>query len=308
MTEVLHLAPPTDTETSELFNQQVNQAAAAWTEDLLVLDNGTVFALAGNANNPDLQKRIVDVKGGNRKVVQPVGWTTFFDERVLSTIDVDAIKLSSLQELVRNPDELTARLGALTFLRATADLNAKKELGIHASIIPEAGENGNPPEVQIYSPDGMTITTAITRAAITQGAETVMTSANRSDEPESVTTTTALAFIDGTLPENGPPKVLVNSCKDEDRPSRPRGSYPVLKIAQGGEEFINIRPGCFEPTILEAALHGFPVRMAPNPQKVKYPDSILRMQDLPTDVQSLKGPEFRLGLLAHLGWSNSLEA
>src|SRR3982751_2761282 len=53
-------------------------AGALATGRLLVFENGPVFALVGNANDPNLQLKIAEIKGENRSVEQPVGWITPF--------------------------------------------------------------------------------------------------------------------------------------------------------------------------------------------------------------------------------------
>jgi hypothetical protein len=282
------------------FSAEIEQAARAWHDDLVVIDNHTVFALAGNANDLGLQDRIVEVKGDQRGSKQPVGWTRFFDERMLDTIDVDVIENCRMQELLRKPERLTTYLGGLSFIRAQADKKAKERHGVPDSIIPPV-LNGDVTTVQMYSPAGVATTSAITRRALELGVETVMTSANRSGVPESVTETSAAAFINEGSPDVRPVRTLV-VCRDPSVDAeRPRGSYPVIVAKR--DHFSIKRFGCFTPEILMRVLHEYPVRIPQDAEKTKFPDNVLRMQDLPADVQHLKGPEFRLGMLSALGWS-----
>jgi tRNA A37 threonylcarbamoyladenosine synthetase subunit TsaC/SUA5/YrdC len=278
-------------EHSVVERHPVERAAAEMDEGLLVYDNFAVYALAGNANNEDLQERIRIAKGEARGVKQPVGWTHPFDERTLGTIDLSRLDDSALRNLLRSPEELTARIGALTFIRAHADMKAKEVEGIPDSIIPPGGGT-----VQIYSPVGTTRTERLITQAIMSGFEPVMTSANVSGEPEIIFESTAAAFA-AQSPE---PLVVAVNKSDEDKPERPRGSYPVISVLP--DRLRIVRSGCFDPQILQTALSGYPVELASDCQVPKYPDNVLQFSDLPTDVQYLKGSEFRLGVLEFLGW------
>lgn len=290
---ILDLQRP-EVQNSESFFDGIDQAAEAMTDGLLVYDNFAVYALAGNANDHGLQEHICRVKGDARGTKQPVGWTRAFDEQTLSTFDISGVDDPYMRQLLRDPDELTALIGGLSFLRGSADMKAKERYGIPDSIIPV---NIDVPQVQIYSPEGTATTDMLVQASLKKGAEPVMTSANISGLPETIYDTTATEFA-AQAPE--PLTVVVNKS-DGDKPDRPRGSYPVIEVLP--DRFNIVRPGCFDPEILRTALHDYPIQLDPNPQPSKYPGNILKPSDLPTDLQYLKGTEFRLGLLAFLGWS-----
>lgn len=271
---------------------QIDQATEQMRCGLLVYDNFTVYALAGNANNENLQEDIRHIKGEARGIKQPVGWTRPFDERTLAAIDISAIEDRRLQGLLRDPHELTARIGALSFIRAGADLEWKEKESIPDCIIPPDGAT-----VQLYSPVGAKPTERLISAAIKKGIEPVMTSANVSGQPEITTGTDAIDFA----AQSSSPLVVAINRSDEDKSDRPLGSYPVICVEE--DRLKIVRPGCFAPEILQAALNDFPVELAADFQTPNYPANVLGFSDLPTDLQDMKGTEFRLGLLAHLGWS-----
>lgn len=260
--------------------------------ELLVYDNFTVYALAGNAHNEQIQELIQQIKGEARGLKQPVGWTRPFDERTLSAIDISGCEDHALQELLRNPAELTARIGALTFLRAGADMRAKEAEGIADCIIPPEGRT-----VQIYSPAGAAPTERLIGHAIKKGVEPIMTSANVSGRPEIVHDEEAVEFASD---ESRLLTVLINKNDAEKLPS-PLGSYPVISV--GVDRLHIVRPGCFDPQILQTALSEYTVELTEDHQAPNYPDNILGFSDLPADVQTLQGAEFRLGLLNYLGWT-----
>lgn len=276
-------------------------AAGAWNTDLLVLDNYSVNALAGNANNPDLQARIVEVKGEGRLQDQVVGWTRPFTERMLESIDIDAISDRKMQALLRDPTLLGRLVGGSTFIRAKADLAAKERLAIPDCIIPPNG-----PTVQIYSPEGITTTEEITRMAIDLGVEPVMTSANTSKEPESITMEAGLEFMRNTPEAHAPPKFGLFFNDENSRPFKPGGSYPI--IFAEADRFVGVRLGCFGPDILEAQLDGFRFDIADNASQPKYADRVLHLSDFSADVRSLRGPELTEAMYTVLGWKVTASA
>lgn len=277
---------------------QTKQVAEAWKDDLVVLDNYAVYALAGNANNDNLQQRIMDVKGG-RSAVQPVAWTRPFDERVLATIDIDKIEHPAMQDLLREPDELTARLGGMAFLLAVADQDIRLANNIPKSVMPE--KEGT---VMIWSPEGITTTAALIKAATDLGVEPTMTSANKHEEHESVTATGAHSFIKSTQYGLRRPSVMVISKPDELKDKPPLGSFPI--VAATPEGFVITRSGCFAPEITALLFDDYPIILSAAAKAPNYPEHVFRMVDLPPDVQAMRGAELRLGLLAYLGWSDDM--
>lgn len=273
---------------------QLDAAAEAYSSGLLVIDNYTVFALGGNANDPNLQDNICQAKGEKRGAKQPVGWTVPFDERVLSTIDVSAVENSPIRRLLRDPEELTRRIGGLTFIRAAASMSEKKARQIPDSVIPADQQT-----VQIYSPDGNDNTATLIRRAIDLGAEPVMTSANVSGEPEATDEAGGHRFA---LREQ-PPLPMVVYTSEEDKFDRPRGSYPVISVLP--DRLRIVRPGCFDVALLRSLLVGYEVDVATGDelQMPKYPNNVLRQKDLPSHMHELEGAELRAGVLSYLGLS-----
>lgn len=276
--------------------------AAAVDDDVALIDNQATFALTGNANNERLQQRIVELKGDLRSAFQPLGWTRPFNERMLATVDVDRLELADMRTILRNPDALTAHLGGLAFIRAVADLSAKERLDIPDCIIPPKASDRPFPTVQMYSTEGITMTSIVINRALKRGAETVMTSANRSTERESISATDAIDFATRPIKYGQRPieAVIINHLDDQ-KPDRPLGSYPVINVEK--DHLSIIRHGCFAPDIIKRIFHRFPVSTSPDILLPNYPGNVLRLKDLPRDVQTLHGPELRLGILAHLGWS-----
>jgi hypothetical protein len=286
----------------ELKNEQpsakdLGTIVRAVESDLAVIDNHAVNALMGNANNPNLGERIAQLKGEDRGTLQPVGWTPLFDDRVLSTVDKDYIANNKLKKVFSDPELLTALGASIAFFRTRASLQAKHEHAIPDCIIPK----GKISTVQIYSPAGTTTTEHITRAAMERGIEPIMTSANRSREPETVSRSGAINFIEECgEQEDNPPALAVFINGNKTRMTQPRGSYPVIVVER--DRLVILRPGCFESAIIEAIFDDYPISPAPNQLKNNHPDSILRMEHLPPEIQKLKGKELRIGLLTILGW------
>lgn len=281
--------------------------AKAWHDDLLVLDNHATYALAGNAKNIDIQKRIAEVKTGNsgaRLARQPLGWTRFFEEQVLEAIDVDRLGSKRLQELARDPEELTARVGAVSFVRAAANMIAKKEFDIPDSIIPPEPMANSPYScVQLYSPEGASSTARITRQALAMGVEPVMSSVNHTNEPEAVNSAMAKLFMEKTPRGIVPPQAIVHGkYEDAEAMRSPHGSYPILEFKE--DTLLITRDGCFSTEILEAIFDGYPIAVAPNIKQSNYPEGQLQMVDLPIELQKERGVALRLGILAHIGWSS----
>jgi tRNA A37 threonylcarbamoyladenosine synthetase subunit TsaC/SUA5/YrdC len=257
---------------------------------LLLLDNVAVYAVVGSATNPGLQEQIRRAKGEGRGVTQPVGWTVPFDEVSQGAIDLGRVTEPRLQELLRDQDELTSRLGAIAFLRAPA--RPAEQLGLSESIIAPSKKT-----VQIWSPSGNRITKNLIRQIRELRGEPVMTSANISGTPEAVTLDSALDFAG----LSAPPLPVVARTTDELCLAQPKGSYPVIAVQ--GSELVIVRSGCFAPEILQALCDGYPIRVADREQlqSPNYPDGVLLPEHLPAEARSLNGSELRLAILEHMG-------
>lgn len=316
-TEVLHADF-----SSERASQQVARMVDVMQDDILVVQNRTVFAAAVNAANPNVQRRIVEVKDGpglydleinknenastRRGLNQLIGWTRPFDQRMVETISKDAINNPLMRELLSDGDELTRYIGGWTFLKAIADRAAKNRYNIpHALIAPKPkGDELDLPTVQMYSTEGIDETDLLIRAAIARGIEPAMTSANVSNTPEATTAQGALEFANATHKHyKNPPLVAVHTA-DGDIPFAPRGSYPILFAASEG--FIVDREGCFDTPLISRLMYPYNVVSAAKEKPNNYPSHQLRLEDLPADWREVRpGPEFRSWLLTEvLKWSS----
>jgi hypothetical protein len=290
-------APPSFPPAVQAYS--IEAAAQAQTEGLLVYDNFAVYALSGNADDERVQEYVQMAKGPGRGKKQPLALTVPFTEDVLRTVSLDGIEHSGLRGLLRDGEELTRRIGALSFIRARADMGIKSIEGWPHSVIPEPDEEEPRPNVQIYSPEGLDMTTRVVLAAKRLGAIPVMTSVNVSKQPESITEVAARTFINESRPNPIDLPLFVNQS-DEDKPARPRGSYPALKVLPDRLQLF--RPGWLEPSLMYDLFPDVPVELASGGDlvKVNYPYNVLRRQDLPKDEQNLKGPELRLAILDKL--------
>lgn len=295
---------PLETEKFTTMGGWADSFEPAWRisqNELILFRNGPVYAMPGNANDPDVQRNIQQAKDpngeGTRGANQPLGWTVPFDHS-LDAIDMSVVNDPGLRRLLSDPHELTGRIGGLAFLRALADPQVKRRRGLPDSIVPDAfGAT-----VQLYSPTGNDDTSKVIRLAMAMGAEPVMTSANFSKQPEIIDQSTAERFAAraGGLAIYGQnPEVSENPC---------RGSYPILGLTAEGLTLE--RAGCFHAGIVRALLYDVPFwpRSASGqpPRPANYPDRSLHMADLPRDIRRLRGNDLWLGVLATMGWHNEL--
>jgi hypothetical protein len=271
-------------------------AAAAACADLIVYDNFTVFALVGDANNPNLQERIRSVKGDRRNPTQPVGWTVPFAHGI-EAIDSSLVLDKDLRRFIEDPNYLTARLGGLAFLRAGADQAIKEKRDIPDCIIPN--ELGS--MVQIYSPEGNSRTSMLVSEIQKRGGEPIMTSANLSRHVEIINYDEAISFAQARSDD----LLLMVNKTDSEKPLKPHGSYPVLEVDT--DAIIPTRPGWMGVDIIKNLLYGLPVEESLDSflQKPNHPEHVLTTADLPRDMQGLKGPELRLGILSVMGVSGT---
>lgn len=270
-------------------------AAQAQVEGPVLSWNYATWALCGNANDPDLQEKIRLIKGEARGSRQPVGWTTFFTERVLSTIDLRSVTDRKIRRLMGDQNKLTERLGGLAFIRAIADMDVKEREGIPDSIIPPMQAT-----VQIYSVKGLPVTENITRAVQALGGEPVMTSANQSGHAEAISLDQAKEFSEQSR--------LAVPIFDS-RPSakvlrKPRGSYPVIELR--ADRFKIIRPGWLNQALMGQLLHGYNVEfasdreLARSGQAPNHPHHVLCPEDLSDPQRKLRGADLRQVLLDRL--------
>lgn len=285
------------TNEENLSDREVLEAGAdVAAEGLVVMRNRAVYAVLGSGH-PEVQDQISTAKGERRGTKQPVGWTVPFTDFSQGAFSLEGIEDPRLKDLIRNPDELTSRLGAIAFVRGAADMGYAAINKLPESIVPSDTKT-----VQVWSPDGNTAAAYIIGKVLSKGLQPIMTSANVSGEPEAVTLSQALAFAGNS----SPPLPVIDAPFNDDELTPPFGSYPVVVLKAGAIEIV--RPGCFSPEILKALLYGYKVTLAPAErlQQPKYPDGVLQFSHLPESDRSLCGPELRLGLLAHMGVGREL--
>ncbi|HET9174030.1 MAG TPA: hypothetical protein VFN56_01975 [Candidatus Saccharimonadales bacterium] len=267
----------------------------------IVLENGPVFAVVCNANDPQVQAKIKKAKDphglNTRGAHQPVGWTVPF-AHALDTVDMSLITDERMRRLLADPSELTGRIGALAFLRAIADKRVKHKRNIPDSIIPdEAGAM-----VQIYTPTGNDSTHKIVRRSMALGVEPVMTSANVSHEKEIIDGERAIQFAH----DAGGLAVYLQGRDTAD--TAVRGSYPILGVRE--DSFTLERAGCFGADIIARLLFDVPFQPftahGELPQPAKYPEYVLHLNDLPDAYSSYKGNDLWFGILATQGWHDEL--
>lgn len=252
--------------------EMINGAARLICDGLLAYENGPVYAIVGNAADPELQVRIMRAKGDQRGI-EPVGCTMPFDDPLLEGIyETSHITNPRLRDFLENPDQLTAFFGGVAFLRGLGDLDVKDGRQIPDAIFPQPVEGKS--TFQNWSPEGNERTNLILRTAISRGAITAMSSLNWSSRPEIIDEATARQFAS----DMGLPLI---SRPDEDRPERPRGSYLTYLVQE--DRLSVIRLG---NVTLELARHLVPdgvevtldeARKQPDP---KYPDNVLRLEDI----------------------------
>jgi hypothetical protein len=262
-------------------------AASRLVDEMVVFGNGPVYAVIGNGAHENLQTQIKALKG-DRGTRQPVGLSLQF-EQFLPYVDDSEVKDDSIRSLLKDPAELTSRIGGLSFVRAQATMEAQDALP--PCTISEDGTT-----IQNYSPIGNPRTTRFLDSALRKGVDfPVITSANKSGEPEIVGTEAAIEFAQqASLPFV--PNTYVSEGRD-----KPKGSYPIIEV--GAAELIIIRNGFLGEGIMDALLAGYPTTRADNVRQTNYPEGVLSFDNLPPEARRLIGFELRRLILPYLGSS-----
>jgi hypothetical protein len=272
---------------------------------LVAYDNGPVYAIVGNAGNSNLQEQIRLAKGEDRH--GPVGATMPFDEPLIEgifrTSHLTDAKDIALRDFLEDPDALTRRLGGLAFIRTPADPD--KRATLPDGMFPESTADKDASDeadvtIQVYSPVGNAVTDSLLRRVLMKGGVPVMTSLNPHGTPEIITEAGARQFSAARglhLAING---------SEATKPLRGRASYPIVDIrlneAERRQEIGVPRTGFMDIDILVALLDGLPIADIDRAKLSlpKYPDNVLRRQDLPEPAQTAKGEELRKYLLQAL--------
>jgi tRNA A37 threonylcarbamoyladenosine synthetase subunit TsaC/SUA5/YrdC len=268
-------------------------------DGLVVLDNGPVFGILSNARWEDLAGEVQRIKGEARDVSRPLGVTAPFDAPELADVyDTTHIEDPPVRKLLEDIDDLTEHLGGMAFVRARANTHTIDRLDLPYSIISRAhpdprGCQQRYPEIQIYSPAGNALGSKIIKHMLDHNGLPVMTSANKTTEPEIIDAANAVDFaVQSKLP-------FYVAKADADKPVRPRSSYPIFQITNEGMRVI--RTGFLDESILKSLVPR-QVRLAFESAAPKHDSKhILKKEDLPRDLQNVRGPELRLGLLEIMG-------
>lgn len=267
---------------------------------LVVIDNGPVYGILGNARNKRLANLVQLVKGEARDTTRPLGLTIPFNE-IAGAYETSEIQDDTIRELMENPDALTEHLGGLAFVRGRAGktlINEDKDLP--PTIISSPKTIAHPrqqiyPEIQIYSPAGNPTAARIIQLMLDMGGLPAMTSANYTKRPEIIAEKEARAFANA----EGVPIYVVQS--DDKKPSRPRSSYPILQVTDTGITII--RTGFMDAELVQALIPDIP--MGIDAQLPKHGSRhILHRTDLPKNIHNMTGPELRKGILEILGVSS----
>jgi hypothetical protein len=300
--EGLHPIPEQRHTPQSLTTPEYELAAADLANFKMVLiENGPVFALAGNAHDPDLLGMIQTIKGENRGIQQPVGLVSPFDAPIgdgldaIDAIDIDAIHETNLQRLAIDPELLTRRIGALAFLRGPADLRVKEAAILPNSIVPS--QHGT--SIQIFSPVGNPRGERFVSMTADKGVRLVMTSANISKDPEIVDVNAAWKFAAAQDSE----MIVLHQYAPGEKPHRPRGSYPTFEI---GRALTIVRAGFVELDLLKSLFSDFEVQVAVGDKfkATKYPDNVIRRQDLPAPYRKLEQDDLRSAILETFGFQD----
>ncbi|MBC7707763.1 hypothetical protein H7Y63_00890 [Polaromonas sp.] len=252
--------------------------------EIIMIENGPVFALAGDANNPQMQAMVGLIKK-DRSPTQPLGWITPFNN-ALQAFDLSDVKDRALKNFLVDPDAMTTTLGALAFIRAKANQRYKKQHGVPDALIPPQIDVTEPTMVQLFSPTTNDRCSRLVRYATAHGVRVSMTSANYHNRKEIVDFNEAQEFAkqEGNM-------FFLPQYDASSKPARPMGSYPVFKVLP--DKLKLIRFGFLEPTLWNSILKDLPLDLSPGltKQEPNYPANVLRAQDLPEEDRTKTGRE-----------------
>jgi hypothetical protein len=264
---------------------------------LVVVDNGPVYGLLGNARNDILASLVQSVKGESRDPTRPLGLTVPFDT-IQAPYDTTHIQDIAVRDLIKDASALTEHLGGLAFVRGRVN---ESLIGDHLpSAIVSNPKNMTHnrrqayPEIQIYSPAGNTAASRIIQLMLDNGGLPVMTSANYTGQPEIITEKDAREFAaEQRLP-------IYVARPDGEKDMRPRSSYPILQVTDDGMTVI--RTGFMDAALIRALVPSIPLSIDTQPNKHDE-KHILRHEDLPDHLADATGPNLRRGLLQIMGVS-----
>lgn len=220
---------------------------------VVAVDNDAVWALWGDAAADEFVDQVQAIK--SREPERRFGLTLPFSH-VASYADYDRIH-PGLHPLFTYPEDMTALLGGLAFLKLPAD-EAKLHGSSFSDVVVSYDRLGKP-VLQNYDPTGKRNIELLVAEAIAAGANLpAATSMNASGEKEIVDHDRAAAFI-GTYGL----KAYIDS-----RAARlGTGSYAILDITPCGFELV--REGNISVDIIRRLLDGYPFVIAADCKKAK---------------------------------------
>lgn len=147
----------------------------------VLMQNGGVWALLGDAENPAFIEEVNKIK--ERDPSRTYGLMSSFEES-LEWVDFDRIKDPRVVELLLDSEKTVDLFGALGFLRMPVDDARIKMAGVPECVISRDSRGLNP-LVQIYDPTGKCDAATLYQTTRQAGQRFIaITSANRTSEPE----------------------------------------------------------------------------------------------------------------------------
>lgn len=260
----------------------------------LIVDNDAVMAIWGCGENP-LVKNIVDsIKG--RDPNRPYAVTMDFHD-FAPLVDRNEIH-PRLWSLVDEPGALQRKLGAIAFLKAPIHYAKARELGMPKCAISRNAEGlavG-----QNYDPFGKDTAFRLMQEYDRIQAEKsdnpaprklnwkIITSLNKSSEPEYTTPGGAMEMAK---------EYNVSFLGDKRALRLLGGSYSIIELTKSGARLL--REGNLKFNIMNSILAGYRLRPSESRGVVRP----IGLEDLPNELQDLRGEDLAVGLRRHLGWS-----
>lgn len=261
----------------------------------LVLNNGPVWALWGDAGNERFVRMVSEIKG--RESGRAFGLTMPF-EQLTPFADTESIHPMD-EPLFSEPGNLTLKrlMGAINFIRFPGNNDT-----VSASDMPEYVKNYDAKTkkltLQTYDPTGKDDIAHLVDLMQSQGMRYASASSlNFSNEDEIIDTSKAYEFAH--LFEHRLP--ILQDDTQQKRKTKGWGSYGILLFDQNGKSFS--REGNIGNDIIQQILIEYgEIKYSSTYKPAAYPDKVLHLQDLPEEVQSLQGADLADAIRIYLGW------
>lgn len=262
--------------------EDVYQAAELIAEGApLAVDNAFVYGVWGNGGSSEFVQAVEAAKG--REPGRTFG-LSLRAEDFLTIVNHDNIHRDAWP-LLEDAEVFVGRLGAMAFVRAPALPQVLEHQGVPESVISHREAT---PIVQNWAPDGKSNTEVLLQHAEGLGVVfPAVTSLNASGQPEITTEAEAIIFARKThLP------ILTDNSADK---TTFQGSFPIIELTQNGIALVRTRESCIGHTLMRRLLADMRLYV---PNALKAPSGL----DI-AGLETLHGPELRLGLLEALGWT-----